>query len=201
MRVCYIACPIGAPTKEGVTANVERAKRWLRFLQKTFPERAFVAPYLDWIEVCGDADDKPEDRERGLRRDCAVVARCDEFWPVGCGAGGMSKGMTRELASAGRVGPSEVGLMPSQGVVVFGHYLSFVEPPEDIGKLKFTIKDSPPSPAAPHREPDQKAHDGLGAESAVDGGREGAAGATRHECPNIRGARQCPTCGSEVHGA
>lgn len=128
--VCYVAHPIGAPIKEGVAANLARAKRWLRFLQKTYPERAFIAPYLDWIEICGDDDGKPEERERGLLRGCAVAAHCDEFWPVGCGVEGMTKGMTRELGASGRV---------------CGHYLSFVEPPE-------AGIESPPSPIASHRQ-------------------------------------------------
>jgi hypothetical protein len=87
--LAYMAHPISGD----VPANVMRAKRWLAWLSRRYPDRAFVAPYIDWIEA-GDEDGDPDQRERGLQRCCSVAARCEEFWAVG---GRLSAGMNREV--------------------------------------------------------------------------------------------------------
>lgn len=99
MRVAYMAHPVGSSTPDGVALNVLRAKRWLRYLQATYPDVAFIAPYIDWIDLCGDDDGDPVKRELALVRDTAVVARCEQIWPVGA-PDGLTPGMAREVAVA-----------------------------------------------------------------------------------------------------
>jgi hypothetical protein len=86
--LAYMAHPIAGD----VPGNCARARRWLAWLQRTYPDRAFIAPYIDWIEA-GDDDSDPVQRELGLQRCCAVAAVCTEFWPVG---GRLTEGMRRE---------------------------------------------------------------------------------------------------------
>ena len=90
--VWYVAHPVGAPTVEGVLANLERAERWLRWLILYEPDIAFSMPWLPYLRVLSDADAAM--RARGLRDDCAMVARCDGI--VLCG-GRVSDGMQQEL--------------------------------------------------------------------------------------------------------
>lgn len=181
MKIAYMAHPVGATSPDGVKANLERARRWLRFLQKTYPERLFIAPWLQQIEVCGDDDFDPEQRKLGLARDCAFVPRCDEFWPVG-GGGRLTAGMTAELAASGH---SDEFMLATRGIEVFAKYLHCVEPPESSYVRVFrdgalvTESSSPLSPTALHREPVQTPEKGVGAAGTTDGGREGAVGATR----------------------
>jgi len=92
MIVCFMSHPVAGD----VLGNLLLARRWLAWLQRHYPERAFIAPWIDWIET-GDDDSDPAQRERGLRRDEAVAARCDEIWLVGAR---LSDGMKRELAAA-----------------------------------------------------------------------------------------------------
>src|SRR3990170_7868143 len=99
MRTVYVAHPVGAPTQEEVDANIARAKRWYRWLCDTQPDCAFVANWIVDVEVYHGADTnmipghpEHEARLRGLDRDDAVIAACDEFWMVG---GRVSGGMQR----------------------------------------------------------------------------------------------------------
>jgi hypothetical protein len=104
MQVCYLAHPIAAPTQQGVDDNIARAKRWYRWACDSYPDRAFVMNYLVDIEVYAGTDvqikDEPdhESRQRGLDRDDAVIARCNEFWIL-CG---ISAGVERGRKTASR---------------------------------------------------------------------------------------------------
>lgn len=89
MKIAYLAHPVS----RDVPGNLAKAKVWLQWLQKRYPDRAFIAPWIDWIEYCGDDDNDPVQRELGMECDFIVVSRCHEFWPVG---GRMSAGMQRE---------------------------------------------------------------------------------------------------------
>lgn len=86
VRVCYMAHPIGGD----VVGNVARAKRWLAYLQRAHggpaaePRRAFIAPYLAWIELKVLDEHSPMERAHGLNLAIEAASRCDEFWPVGC---------------------------------------------------------------------------------------------------------------------
>ena len=115
MIVAYMAHPVGGD----VPGNIAKAKRWLTFLQRTYPDRAFVAPWIDWIEFAEGLDDAdPKAREIGMQRDLAVVRRCDEIWLVG---GYLSPGMKRE---------EHEFLLFAQGVGVRAQHLMTVEPPQ-----------------------------------------------------------------------
>lgn len=116
MIVAYLAHPV----RGDVAGNLARAKRWLSYLQRAYPDRAFIAPWIAWLES-GDDDSDPEVRARGLERCCAVAARAEEFWPVGCGElplGHITVGMFAERCAA------EGG-----GARVVGDYRHLVEPP------------------------------------------------------------------------
>lgn len=95
-----LARVVEAPTPDNVARdlvreNVTRAKRWLAWLQRACGrDRAFIAPWIDWIEVVGDDDRDPAQRARNLERCRTVIERCDEAWPVG---GRMSEGMNTEI--------------------------------------------------------------------------------------------------------
>ena len=95
MRVIYLAHPLGAPTKEGVQANIARCKRWVRWIYDNFPDVAVVA---DWLITCEVLDDhNPDHRAHGMAMNKAIIPRCREFWMV-CGR--ISTGMNAEVLIA-----------------------------------------------------------------------------------------------------
>jgi hypothetical protein len=87
--VC-MAHPLGAPTAEGITANLARARRWFKWLLETFPNVDFGANWILWCESLDDMN--PEHRARGLAFDDEEIKRMDGFWMVG---GRVSSGMAR----------------------------------------------------------------------------------------------------------
>lgn len=93
--IAWMAHPLSAPTPEGVVANLARAKRWLAWLYRSFIGVDFAAAWIPCCESMNDAD--PAERARGLRFDCEMVRRCDEFWMVG---GRISSGMQQEAHAA-----------------------------------------------------------------------------------------------------
>lgn len=92
MRVCYLAAPLSGD----IPGNLARAKAALASLQSRYPDRAFIAPWIAWVEM-GDDDNDPAARERGMQRDLAVIAKCDELWVWG---NRISAGMAREIDGA-----------------------------------------------------------------------------------------------------
>jgi hypothetical protein len=121
--VCYVACPVGALPEEidkelaedeesdhafagylsgepdgarrsaaraVVKGNLARARRWLAALIANVPDVAWCMPWLPYLSVL---EETPANRERGLRDDCAIAARCDGIVLVG---GRVSSGMERE---------------------------------------------------------------------------------------------------------
>ncbi|MGE0547584.1 MAG: hypothetical protein AB7O24_04420 [Kofleriaceae bacterium] len=90
--IVYFAHPLGGD----VDGNVKRAYQWLRWLMRSEPEVAFVAPWLACVAAGAD-DNNPDARERGLLDAGAVIKRCDGI--VLCGDR-ISSGMHRELATA-----------------------------------------------------------------------------------------------------
>jgi hypothetical protein len=78
MRVIYVAHPLGpdGPERDRNRAN---AARWCGWLAREFD----VAPVADWIILSGAWSESPDNRERGLAIDFALIARCDEVWLVG----------------------------------------------------------------------------------------------------------------------
>jgi hypothetical protein len=82
------------PVAGDVRGNLARGRAWFAFLQRRYPDRAFVAPWIDWIEIAGDDDSVPTVRARGLSRCQAIVRVCEELWLVG---ERLSAGMSVEL--------------------------------------------------------------------------------------------------------
>lgn len=95
MRLVYLAAPVGAPTAAGVTENLQRAKRWLRWAYLAHPDVSPIAPWITCCEVLDDAN--VQHRRRGLECDFAAIERCDELWLVG---GRTSSGMELEAKHA-----------------------------------------------------------------------------------------------------
>lgn len=92
MKVCYIAAPLSAPTREEMDENRARAARWV-----AWAARRGVAPVADWIILSGQLSETQENRELGLQIDCCIIERCDEIWLV---AGRVSSGMGVESSHA-----------------------------------------------------------------------------------------------------
>lgn len=95
MRVIYFAHPLGAPTKEGIAANLARAKRWVRWIHDNFKDVAVVAQWLITCEVLDDHN--PDHRAQGMRMNKAIIPTCREFWMAG---GRISNGMGDEQVIA-----------------------------------------------------------------------------------------------------
>lgn len=100
-EVWYVAHPVVGD----VAGNVARARRWLRWLIDQEPLRAFCCPWIPYVEVLPDAD--AQQRERGLRDDEAMAARCDGIVLVG---GRISSGMRREMLATAAAGGRVVDL-------------------------------------------------------------------------------------------
>lgn len=93
MKIAWMSHPYG-----GKKENLARARRWLRFLNRThFPSVAFVAPWIDWCEAVPET---PENRKEGIALDCREVARIGSVWMVG---GQVSEGMAEESLHASEV--------------------------------------------------------------------------------------------------
>ena len=101
LRVVYLAHPVSGD----VPGNLARARRWLAWAIAAHADVAPIAPWITQCEVQDDAHEKQ--RARGLRDDCAVVARCDELWLVG---GRISAGMRLERVAAEDAGVLVVDL-------------------------------------------------------------------------------------------
>lgn len=107
--VAYIAHPFG-----GDMENLQRARRWLRWIYRTQPTVVPVAQWVLCIEVLDDTD--PSDRARGMTANFELIKRCDQIWSV---CPGPSSGRVDEVAFA----MSEVGIAHLD-LTVFG-----TEPP------------------------------------------------------------------------
>ena len=97
--VVYLAHPVGAPTREGVDANLVHARIWLSTLIARCPDVAWCVSWLPYLDVL---EDNATNRVRGLRDDCAMVRRCDALVMVGPVKGG-SAGMQREADASSHV--------------------------------------------------------------------------------------------------
>ena len=93
MNLFYMSHPVSPKDDETIEGNLARAKRWRKWLVETFPQHAFIAPWIEEIEIIG-SDGTPVERERGLLRDCAWAARSDAVILVGgrVGSGGLREG-------------------------------------------------------------------------------------------------------------
>lgn len=100
MKVVYLACPVGAPTVEGIHENLRRAKVWVGWAARQGVSP--VAPYIPLVEAFLAAGiPEPEGRALGVKCDMAVLAKCDEVWI--CGPI-VSTGMQAEWVRAEQLG-------------------------------------------------------------------------------------------------
>lgn len=104
MKAIYLAHPLSAPTREGIEANRARASRWVSWVARHFR----YAVIADWIVMTGVLEETPENRDLGLKCDCELVRRADEFWMVG---GRLSSGMSVERKAADDAGKPVVDLL------------------------------------------------------------------------------------------
>ncbi len=95
MKVIYMAHPVSGD----IARNLSEAKRWIRWIEETHDDVAVVANWITECEIWDDSD--PVQRAAGLRRDFAVIARCDELWLVG---DHVSAGMRAEREHAEHCG-------------------------------------------------------------------------------------------------
>lgn len=75
--------------------NLARAKRWLRWLARTFTDIDTVAEWIPWVEVLDDSN--PIERARGLALGEEMAKRLDGLWLVG---GRISNGMKMAITVA-----------------------------------------------------------------------------------------------------
>ncbi len=71
MTPCYLAGPYSAPTAEGRAENVRKIGRICRFLTRQGYAVVTIHAAIEAGHYGDDGD--PEDRERGLAADCALV--------------------------------------------------------------------------------------------------------------------------------
>lgn len=91
MRVIYLAHPVSGNVEE----NLRQAKLWYAAVQEANPGDAITVP---WYATCAIYDNYAAvDYDLWLRRDCAVVERCDGIVLVGPI---VSIGMRRESGHA-----------------------------------------------------------------------------------------------------
>ena len=100
MRLIYLAAPLSPVGDETVYSNLFRAKSIYETLSEAGKndELVFIAP---WILNCEVFEDNPINRDLGMKRNFAVIERCDELWLVGPR---ISSGMAAEAAHAARSG-------------------------------------------------------------------------------------------------
>lgn len=93
MKIVYISHPIGGD----VPGNLEKIRRIIRDLNLSYPEMVPFAPYYSDVVSLDDAI--PDQRERGLRNDIALIERgfIDEMWLFGPT---ISAGMRLEMIAA-----------------------------------------------------------------------------------------------------
>lgn len=101
-KLVYLSAPYG-----GSQANLERAKRWLRWAWVNHDDLAFMAPWITNAEVLNEFH--AMFRERGLATDLEVVGMCDSIWLCG---GKLTPGMADELKAAERLGLEVENLIP-----------------------------------------------------------------------------------------
>lgn len=91
ITVVYMAHPVGGDVKN----NLAEARLWVRHLEETNPDIAISASWITECEIWDDTD--PVQRAAGMRRNMAILAKCDELWAVGPR---VSKGMLQEMIFA-----------------------------------------------------------------------------------------------------
>jgi hypothetical protein len=96
VKVMYLCHPVAGD----VSANVARARRWLRFLLGYLPGIVVIAPWIHDIEELPMRDEYPADRDISLARCTITASICDGVILVG---GRVTAGMALEAARAKEV--------------------------------------------------------------------------------------------------
>ena len=94
--VWYLAHQLGAPTRQGLEANLADAREWLRLVRRAFPNDTFIAPWIASVDA-GDDDHDPAQREAGIVDAVALIPRLDGVVLFGSR---FSSGMLREARRA-----------------------------------------------------------------------------------------------------
>ena len=108
LPIVFLAHPVGAPTPDGIEANLRQARRWLAWLIRNTPF-AYQCSWLGWTNTGVLEENADGDRERGLEMNAELLRGCDAI--ALCG-GRISPGMERELARAQQLGLAIVDLTP-----------------------------------------------------------------------------------------
>lgn len=90
--IYYMAHPVQADR----AANLQRARRWLRYLIDRYPSIAFAVPWMPYCDVLPESY-----RIRGMRDNVATLVVCNGIVAVG---GEITLGMQAELDVARRRG-------------------------------------------------------------------------------------------------
>jgi len=108
MKICYIAHPIGAPTKEGIEANLADLRRIVRHINLNYPDVVPFVPY--YADIVSLDDNISEERFRGIKNDVAVLESgiVKELWLTG---DRLSGGMQAEYKLAERLGIHVIDLI------------------------------------------------------------------------------------------
>lgn len=90
MKLCYIAHPISGD----IEANLADLRRIIRHINVNYPSVVPFAPYM--ADVLSMDDNIPEERERGIKNDIAILRSgvVNELWLTG---DKISKGMATEV--------------------------------------------------------------------------------------------------------
>ena len=93
MKIIYIAHPIGAPTKEGIEANLADLRRIVRKINLEHPDIIPFVPY--YADIVSMDDNVFAERERGIKNDKAILESgiVNELWLTG---DRLSNGMIAE---------------------------------------------------------------------------------------------------------
>lgn len=92
MKFVYLCHPVKGSTPEETDANIERAKRWVRWVYDNHPDVFVMAMWIVDCQVLDDAN--PVHRAAGMMRNAEAIPHCDEGWLVG---GTVSEGMSDEM--------------------------------------------------------------------------------------------------------
>lgn len=94
----YVCSPLGADSTEGVRANMEKARQYMKIVSEKYNCRA-IAPHAILPMFLNDSI--PEERELGLKFGLDLIRICKKV--VVCG-NVISNGMKKEIELAKRLG-------------------------------------------------------------------------------------------------
>ncbi len=97
-ELVYVCSPLGAPTKEGVQENMQKAKEYMKLVSEKMHCRA-IAPHAILPEYLDDSI--PKERDLGLKFGFDLLKICKSI--VVCGDV-ISSGMKSEIEFAKRLG-------------------------------------------------------------------------------------------------